>query len=77
MDKIVLNEAIVTKLEIVALDLKYYININASISQAINNERNIVFMIMDDEDVEELIEIRKKLKKLSYKLKNKLKENEL
>lgn len=29
--KIVLNEAIVTKLEITALDLKYYININAVI----------------------------------------------
>lgn len=39
--KIVLNDAIVTKLKITALDLKY----------------------MGDEDLNELIEIRKKLKK--------------
>jgi len=64
--KIVLNEAIITKLEITALDLKHYININAAIG-GINGIK-----YMDDEDLNELMEIRSKLKKLSYKLKNKL-----
>lgn len=58
--KIVLNEAIIT------LDLKHYININAAIG-GINGIK-----YMDDEDLNELMEIRSKLKKLSYKLKNKL-----
>lgn len=46
--KIVLNEAIITKLEITALDLKHYININAAIG-GINGIK-----YMDDEDLNEL-----------------------
>ena len=68
--KLVVNEVIVNKLESISFDIKYYLNINASI---ILDESSISFNLMDDDEVNELIEIRKRLKILSHKLKNKLK----
>jgi len=71
--KVVLNDAIANKLEIVALDIKYYINVNAGIAQSLNEENEDAFALIDDEDIGELVEIRKRLKRLAYKLKNKIK----
>ena len=56
-----------------ALDIKYYINVNAGIAQSLNEENEDAFALIDDEDIGELVEIRKRLKRLAYKLKNKIK----
>jgi hypothetical protein len=69
--KVVLNNIIVNKLESINYDIKYYININASIAQSLVNKKTNSFMFIDDTDVEELIKIRKSIKKLVYNLKNK------
>jgi hypothetical protein len=72
----VLNEAIVNKLESITCDIKYYININASIAQSLDEESINSFKFMDDEEINELIEIRKRTKQLAFKLKNKLNSKE-
>ena len=68
----VLNEVMVNKLESIAFDIKYYINTNAGIAQSLNEESINAFKFMDDQEINELIEIRNRTKKLAYKLKNKL-----
>ena len=68
----VLNEVIVNKLENIALDIKYYINTNAGIAQSLDEESINAFKFMDDEEINELIEIRKRTKQLAHKLKNKI-----
>jgi hypothetical protein len=68
---IVLNKIIVNKLESISFDIKYYINANAII-HTLDKENVNAFKFMDDEDISELIEIRKRTKLLVYKLKNKL-----
>lgn len=45
---------------------------NASIAQSLDEESINAFKFMDDEEINELIEIRKRTKQLAYKLKNKL-----
>lgn len=63
-----LKKVLVNKLDNMSFDMKYYININASIGKSGEYP-----FIMDVEDVEEFLEIRNKIKRLSYKLKNQLK----
>lgn len=67
--KIVLNEALVNKLFSISLDIKYYMNVN---SQSTNNECLSYLKTMSDEEVNELTEIRSRIKRLTYKLKSKL-----
>ena len=71
----VLNEVMVNKLESIAFDIKYYINTNAGIAQLLDEESINAFKFMDDEEINELIVIRKRTKQLAYKLKNKLNKN--
>lgn len=72
----VLNEVMVNKLESIAFDIKYYINTNAGIAQSLlqdlDEESMNAFEFMDDEEINELIEIRNRTKQLAYKLKNRL-----
>lgn len=68
----VLNEVMVNKLESIAFDIKYYINTNAGIAQSLDEESKNAFKFMNEEEINELIEIRNRTKKLAYKLKNKL-----
>lgn len=68
----VLNDVMVIKLISIATDIKYYINTNAAISQSLDEENMDAYKFMDDEEMSELIEIRKRIKQLAYKLKNKL-----
>lgn len=68
----VLNEAIVNKLESITYDIKYYVNTNAGIAQPLDEEGINAFKFMDSEEINELIEIRNRTKRLAYKLKNKL-----
>jgi hypothetical protein len=68
----VLNDVMVNKLESIAFDIKYYINTNAGIAQSLDEESINAFKFMDDEEINELIEIRNRTKRLSHKLKNKL-----
>ena len=68
----ILNEVIVNKLESITYDIKYYINTNASIAQTLDEEGMNAFKFMDNEEINELIEIRNKTKHLVRKLKNKL-----
>jgi hypothetical protein len=67
----VLNDIIVNKLESISFDIKYYINVNAGIAQSMGVE-GTTFKFMTDEEINELIEIRKKTKQLAFKLKNRL-----
>lgn len=70
---IVLNEVIVSKLESITYDIKYYINTNAGIAQQSLDEEGInAFKFMDNDEINELIEIRNRTKQLVRKLKNKL-----
>jgi hypothetical protein len=68
----ILNEVIVNKLEIITYDIKYHINTNAAIAQSLDEEGINAFKFMDNEEINELIEIRNKTKHLARKLKNKL-----
>ena len=75
---VALNKALITKLEIVNLDLKYYINMNALIANTISKRPELQILgnkTIDNEDIAELLEIRSKLKKLTTRLRAKL-ENE-
>lgn len=65
---VALNEVLVNKLDSMSFDMKYYINVNASIGRSGEYP-----FIMDVKDVEEFLEIQNKIKRLSYKLKNQLK----
>lgn len=64
---VALNEVLVKKLDTISFDMKYYININASIGRSGEYPS-----IMNVNDVEEYLEIRNKIKRLAYKLKTKL-----
>lgn len=66
------NEVMVNKLESIAFDIKYYINTNVGIAQRLDAESINAFKFMDDDEINELIEIRNRTKQLAYKLKNKL-----
>lgn len=68
----VLNEVMVNQLESIAFDIKYYVNTNVGIAQSLDEESMNAFKFMDDEEINELIEIRNRTKRLAYKLKNKL-----
>jgi len=68
----VLNEVIVSKLESITYDIKYYINTNAGIAQSLDEEGINAFKFMDNDEINELIEIRNRTKQLVRKLKNKL-----
>lgn len=69
----VLNDVLVNKLESICFDIKYYININADIAQNLDEDNVNHFRFIDDIDMNELLEIRKKTKQLVFKMKNKLK----
>lgn len=69
---VVLNHVLINKLDSIVFDIKYYININAVIAQTLDEDSVNHFKFIDDEDMKELVEIRKRTKQLAAKLKNKL-----
>lgn len=69
---VVLNHVLINKLDSIGFDIKYYININAGISQTLDEDSVNHFKFIDDEDMKELVEIRKRTKQLAAKLKIKL-----
>ena len=71
---VILNNVIINKLESIAFDIKYYININSSIAQSLDEESMNAYKFMDDEDINELFEIKERINRLKYKLKNKISE---
>lgn len=70
--EIVLNDVIINKLDSIGFDIKYYTNINASIARSLDKKAINDFTFMDDEEFNELEEIRHRIKRLVYKLKKKL-----
>lgn len=66
----VLNEIMINKLTSIASDIKYYINTNYGITRSLDEEAKNTFKFMNDEEINELIEIRNRTKQLVYKLKN-------
>lgn len=67
MNTVIINEAIVKKLESISTDIKYYINMNAGMSLEERDDN-----VFDDEDLKDLVDIRKNIRLLADKLKNKL-----
>jgi hypothetical protein len=72
MNKILVNKALTDKLQSIAQDIKVYININSEIANSLNidDDSNITFF--DENEMIELIDIRMKIKALTYKLKDKM-----
>lgn len=66
--KIVNNEVLVDKLDSMSMDIKTYVNINAMIYAHTNPERGFI----SGEDIHELLEIRRRIKTLSRKLRESL-----
>ena len=69
---VVLNHVLINKLDSIGFDIKYYININAGIAQTLDEDSVNHFKFIDDEDMKELVEIRKRTMQLAAKLKIKL-----
>ena len=69
MIKAVMNDSIIKKLNSISQDIKAYININAGIYQSLNETEKNLWPLIGEEDMKELIEIRKRIKLLSHKLK--------
>lgn len=65
--KAILNNMLIMKLDSIALDIKYYINTNTSIAYL--DDENV---FIDNEDIDEMLGIRHRIKRLAYNLKNKL-----
>lgn len=63
---VVLNKILIDKLESISFDIKYYINTNASIA---NSEGSNVLQWLSQDDIQEVKEIRTRIKKLAHKLK--------
>lgn len=68
-EEIILNNIMINKLDSMSYDIKCYMNINYGITQSLDNRDG--FKFMDSEEINELFEIRKRIKQLSHKLKNK------
>lgn len=62
----------VNKLESIVFDIKYYINTNFATAQSLDEESINAFQFMNNEEINELIDIRKRINLLAYKLKNKM-----
>ena len=60
-----LTRAFISKLESISTDIKYYINVAVGINE---NEKHL----MDQEDFDELIDIRNRIKSLKKKLETKI-----
>jgi hypothetical protein len=68
----VLNNIIINKLESITYDIKYCINTNVSIAQLLDEEDINTFKFIDNDEINELIEISNRTKRLIKKLKDKL-----
>lgn len=66
---IIINDAFIAKLDSISQDIKTYVNINAGLSAS---DKEKVFPRMTQEDVTELLVIRRMIKNLSSRLKNTL-----
>lgn len=71
-NKVVLNTSIIDKLEDISYDIKYNLNINALLAESLDFDNINSYKVIDDEDINELLKIRKRIKQLTYKLKNKI-----
>jgi len=69
MTDVVNNVAIQQKLESISQDIKTYVNMNAFIGTSL--PVGITLPMMDKEDIEELLDIRDRIKQLSRTLKEK------
>ena len=65
MEKPVINKALIDKLKSISQDMKTYINVNISIGRV---ALKTSFQYMTEEEVEEFISIRNRIKVLSRKL---------
>lgn len=70
--KAVLNDELIDKLHNMQLDIKYYVNSNVGIAKFIGEKSGIT--LMEQDDINELINIRKRIKALVHKLNTKLNE---
>lgn len=65
--KILINESLIIKLKSMIHDIKYYMNLNANIySELLENDYNP--LCLSDDEVNELEEIRTRLKILTNKI---------
>lgn len=70
----VVNQILVDKLNSMSTDIKYYLNMNYMISSSLSDENTLAFKFMSNENLNELSEIRKRLKALSTKLEEQIQE---
>jgi hypothetical protein len=71
---IILNESLIDNLNNMSFDIKYNLNLNARDITLLDENKIKTMQFLDDNEIEKFIEIRKKIKELSYNLKKKLKE---
>lgn len=69
---VLINQTLVDKFESISQDIKVYINTNGMIYESMPDKSKESFRTIDPEDLLEICEIRKKLKKITDKLKNNL-----
>lgn len=69
---VLINQTLVDKFESISQDIKVYINTNGMIYESMPNKAKESFRTIDPEDLLEISEIRKKLKRITDKLKNNL-----
>jgi hypothetical protein len=70
--QILLNEALVKKLDSISCDIKYYLNIGALIAEDIEKEDAGSICLMYNSDIIDLYTIMRNIKALSGKLKTQL-----
>ena len=71
IENVIVNDAILNKLDSISQDIKTYVNMNVSIALSLNDRNKESFHYFDPEDIDELISIRKRIKNLSKKVRDK------
>jgi len=71
---VVVTNVLINKLESISFDIKYYINMNASISNSlgVDKDSKLFAKCLDESELNEILEIRQRIKTLTKKLKEKL-----
>jgi hypothetical protein len=69
---VVLNQSTIDTLDSISYEIKHHVNANACIIDVLDEKSLKSLKFIDEDEMNEMIEIRNKVKKLAYKLKNKL-----
>lgn len=69
---VVINDTIIDKLDSMSNDIKMYVNMNAHIGSNLRKVLADNSTFMDEKELNEILEIRLRIKNLSHKLRNKI-----